>query len=116
MENATKALLIAGSVLIAILLIAMGIRIFNSTSETTDSAQKTMDATAITTFNSQFTGYLNKQLTASQATTLMQKIIASNAVNTTHKVKFKGSITIPSTALAGTYTAEYTDGYITNIK
>lgn len=116
MENATKALLIAGSVLIAILLIAMGIRIFNSTSETTQQSQATMDATAITTFNSQFTGYLNKQLTASQATTLMQKIIASNAVNKTHIVKFQGSITIPSTASEGTYTAEYTDGYITNIK
>ena len=35
MENATKALLIAGSVLIAILLIALGLRIFNSTTDTT---------------------------------------------------------------------------------
>ena len=62
MENATKALLIAGSVLVAILLIAMGMKIFNSTSETTQQSQATMDATAITTFNTQFTGFLNKEI------------------------------------------------------
>ena len=38
MENASKALLIAASVLIAILLIAFGIRIFNSVSNTSESA------------------------------------------------------------------------------
>lgn len=36
MENASKALLISASVLIAILLISFGIRIFNSTDNTDD--------------------------------------------------------------------------------
>lgn len=115
MENATKALLIAGSVLIAILLIAMGVRIFSSTSSTVESSEATMQATAITTFNTQFAGYLNKQLTASQASTLVQKIIASNAVNS-HKVKFNGSENIPTTANAGTYKATVdSTGYIKDI-
>ena len=39
MENATKALLIAAAVLIAILLIAFGMRIMNSTTETTGQAE-----------------------------------------------------------------------------
>lgn len=108
MENATKALLIAGSILIAILLIAMGVKIFNSTSGTTQSAQSTMDATAITTFNTQFTGFLNKPITASQANTLEQKVIASNAVNTGHTVTFTNNG-------AGTYKATYINGYITAI-
>ena len=38
MENATKALLIAAAVLIVILLIAFGMKIFNSTSDTTGQA------------------------------------------------------------------------------
>ena len=38
MENATKALLIAAAVLIVILVIALGMRIFNSTSDTTGQA------------------------------------------------------------------------------
>ena len=39
MENATKALLIAAAILIVILLIAFGMRIFNSTSDTSEQAQ-----------------------------------------------------------------------------
>lgn len=109
MENATKALLIAGAVLVAILLITIGIRILNSTKGTVDSSQKTMQATEITTFNTQFTGFFNKNLTAAQVTSLEQKIIASNAVNTDHKVEFTNTG-------AGIYKAEYDDnGYIKKI-
>lgn len=116
MENATKALLIAGSVLIAILLIAMGVRLFSSTTGTVNSAQSTMDATAITTFNSQFAGYLNKPITQSQCATLIQKLIASNATNKSHNVNFNGGNPQNATAEAGTYKANYTDnGYIDNI-
>lgn len=109
MENATKALIIAGAILIAILLITIGIKILNSTKGTVDSSQATMDATAITTFNSQFTGFLNKNLTIAQISSLEQKIMASNAVNKEHKVKFENKGT-------GTYTAQYTNGYITSIE
>ncbi len=121
MENATKALLIAGSVLVAILLIAMGLRIFNSTQGTVDSSQKTMDATAIATFNTQFTGYLNKSLTVSQATMLAQKIMASNAVNNLHKIKYgdRTDLVIPNSLSGeGTYVGldENDDGYIDRIK
>ncbi len=114
MENATKALLIAGSVLVAILLITMGIRIFSSTAGTTDSAQKTMDATAITTFNSQFAGYLNKPITESQCATLIQKLIASNATNKNHYVGWLSTTGDPTsataTAAAGTYKPHYNSG------
>lgn len=41
MENATKALLIAAAVLIVILLIAFGMRIFNSTSDVSGKATAT---------------------------------------------------------------------------
>lgn len=117
MENATKALLIAASVLIALLLIAVGLRVFNSTKGTVESAQTTMDATAITTFNTQFSGYLGKLITATQANTLLQKIISSNAVNPTHKVKFCGLDTLSmGIAESGTYKADTdSNGYIINI-
>ena len=41
MENASKALLIAAAVLIVILLIAFGMRIFNSTSDVSGQATST---------------------------------------------------------------------------
>ena len=116
MENATKALLIAGSVLIAILLIALGLRIFNSTTDTTKNSQAAMDTTSIMTFNGQFTGFLGKEISAAQASTLAQKIIASNAVNKNHSVKYAGSNSIPTSLEKGPYKCETDEnGYICNI-
>lgn len=91
MENATKALIIAGSILVAILLIAFGMRVFQSSSGTAKAGQSTMEATAITQFNSQFAGYNGKKLSASKINDLLQKVIASNAANKgKHEVKING--------------------------
>ena len=88
MENATKALLIAGSVLVVLLLIAVGLRIFNSTQGTVKSSETTMDATAIATFNTQFTGYGTNNITKSDALTLLNKIISNNSSNSKHQVGY----------------------------
>ena len=61
MENASKALLIAAAVLIVILLIAFGMRIFNSTSGTTDSLETTMSSAEAVSFNNRFNGYIGVQ-------------------------------------------------------
>lgn len=86
MENATKALLIAGSVLIAILLIAIGVKILSSTSGTTEATQSTMDATAVATFNGKFTQYLGKNKAKRQVIDLVNAIIANNATDETHLI------------------------------
>lgn len=44
MENASKALIIAGAILISILLISLGIIMFNSSKGTTDQAANTSSA------------------------------------------------------------------------
>lgn len=89
MENASKALLIAGSILVVILLIAVGVRIFNSTQGTTDSVQTTMTATEITTFNNKFLSYGGTK-SKSQVISLINIVIANNSVNSTKKVKVNG--------------------------
>ena len=61
MENATKALLIAGSVLIAIVLIAVGIRILGSAEGVTNSVEGVSQTMEISIFNSQFTKYEGRQ-------------------------------------------------------
>lgn len=86
MENASKALLIAGSVLIAILLIAVGMKVFNSTSNTTDSAKTTMEATAIATFNNKFIPYIGTSKSGSQVRSLINVVMSSNAKNEHHNV------------------------------
>lgn len=117
MENATKALLIAGSVLIAILLIAFGLRIFNSTKGTSEAAQTAMDATAISTFNNQFIEYAQegKKLTYAQLLTAKNKVNASNAVNKSHNVYLQIAAVENASKRYKIAKVEYTNGYITNI-
>lgn len=61
MENATKALLIAGSVLIAIVLIAVGIKILGSTSGVTEQVGQLSNSLETSIFNSQYTQYEGTQ-------------------------------------------------------
>ena len=85
MENASKALLIAAAVLIVILIIAMGMNIFNSTDATTDQVEVTMTTTEISTFNNKFTSYLGTNKSAANAKSLANVVISNNAVETTDK-------------------------------
>lgn len=57
MENASKALLIAGAILIAILLIAIGMMVFTSASGVIDTAASNMSSQEKTMFNKQWTIY-----------------------------------------------------------
>ena len=86
MENATKALLIAGSILIAILLIAMGVKIFNSTSGTVESAQSTMDATSVAMFNNKWYKYVGTNKSKSTVISLLNDILVNNSTNSNRKV------------------------------
>lgn len=85
MENASKALIIAGSVLIAILLISLGLLIFKSTSGTTDQTQELGKTLEVQQFNSQFLKYCGTSVKGSQVRTLCEVIIAHNA-NSDNKV------------------------------
>lgn len=91
MENASKALLIAASILIVILLIAMGMRIFDSTAGTTDNLETGMLSTEVATFNGKFTSYAGSGKSAAQVKALANVVIANNATNAQHKVSFNGS-------------------------
>lgn len=77
MENASKALIIAGSILIALVVISLGIVVFNNFR---DSAEKNADLTAqeVGDFNSQFTKYSSESIAGSQVNDLIQKVIAVN--------------------------------------
>ncbi len=121
MENASKALLIAGSVLVVIVLIAVGMKILNSTAGASESAQKTMDSTAITNFNMQFVNKgvsltSNVTVTGSQALALQQAVLASNAVNKTHQIS--GNVTSTEIVISKKYyiyKPGTKDGYINKI-
>lgn len=57
MENASKALMMGASILIAVMILAIATRFFESASSVTKTYDKTMEATQISTFNSNFTKF-----------------------------------------------------------
>ena len=59
MENASKALIIAGAILLAILIISLGILIYNQASGIVSN--NSMDEVDIQTFNNKFTQYGGNQ-------------------------------------------------------
>ena len=70
MENATKALLMAGGVLIAVIVIVVLILTFKRTGSVSRGYSKTLDAEQITIFNSNFTKYQNQDLTIHEVVTI----------------------------------------------
>ena len=106
MENASKALIIAGAVLIAILLISMGVMLVNSGKGVTDTATKGMASEKIQIFNSQFTPYEGNK-SGTEVKSLINKVIASNAVDEEHFVSVFGTGSVKSVSNIKS-TAKYT--------
>lgn len=126
MENASKALIIAGAILLAILIISLGILIYNQASSV---AQKNgMDEVETSSFNQKFTQY-EGTVKGSTVRSLVQAVIANNsaAENEERQVKITGSVSTDANdntkvdtsgiKSANTYTVkcEYTNGLVSSI-
>ena len=77
MENASKALIIAGAILLSILIIAIGMYIYNSSQNSITEAGSQIDAQEKQNFNQQWEMYEGKQ-SGSNVRSLISKM-ASNA-------------------------------------
>lgn len=79
MENASKALIIAGAILLSILIISLGIMIFRQASGVVDS--NAMDEVAVSTFNQKFTQYEGKNIRGTNVNALIDTIVQNNLSN-----------------------------------
>lgn len=77
MENASKALIIAGAILLAILLISLGIMIFSQAQDTVNNSG--MSQAEISAFNSQFIKYEREKVKGSEIKSLINEAISSNS-------------------------------------
>lgn len=77
MENASKALIIAGAILLAILLISLGILIFNQAQDTVNNSG--MSQAEITAFNNKLLKYEGDKQPGSVVKALYNEVQASNA-------------------------------------
>ena len=80
MENATKALLIAAAVLIAILIISLGLIVYNNSANTVNQAN--LSSQEIQAQNEKFTRYNGKNKRGSEVNSLLQTALNYN-LNTT---------------------------------
>lgn len=115
MENASKALLIAAAVLIVILLIAFGMRIMNSTGDSSGQAEDLAASQQMQTFNAQFTGYLGTNRSASVVRNLQVIVKTSNTRNTQHQISGTILTATPADGTVYEIKATYEDGYIKTI-
>ena len=96
MENASKALLIAGAILIAILLIAIGMMVFNSANSTIKTATSNMSQQDKTAFNQQFSVYEGTK-SGSVTKQLIELIATNNSVDENSKITVGGGACVTVT-------------------
>ena len=115
MENASKALIIAGAILISILLISIGIMLINSGREVTDTGTASMCGYKIEAFNSKFTMYEGERK-GSEIKNIYSAVQASNQVDE-HKVEITGITSAANIKITGDYlvTLSYNEGYVNKI-
>ena len=77
MENATKALLIAAAVLVAILIISLGLVVYNMAAETVNNSAN-LSAQEIQSFNEQFTQYQGDNVRGSNVNALLKTALNNN--------------------------------------
>ena len=88
MENASKALIIAGAILLAILIIGLGIFIYRQAANTVSDTG--MDQLSIQQFNGQFENYIKTNVSASNVRALLDTVSSNNATSETQvTVKWK---------------------------
>jgi len=95
MENASKALIIAGAILLSILLISLGIMVYNNAKGT--ASDTNLDAETAQAFNTKISQYCGKTSNGTSMNSLVDAIAASNGAQKKQAVKHYVKITITAT-------------------
>ena len=103
MENASKALIIAGAVLLSILLVSIGIMIFNGATRSIGGAMEQMDATDIQAHNQRFTPYGGTKR-GSEVKSLLDVILSDYQVKKGSDTAVLVGVTYKSWTAGSTYT------------
>lgn len=91
MENASKALIIAGGMLIAIILISMFLMMYNKMASIEKAKQEKTMLEQIESFNAGYESYNKKMMYGADVVTLRNKVNEYNRNNTSEKI----TITFP---------------------
>lgn len=101
MENASKALLIAGAILIAILLIGIAMMVFGNINGMVETAGQQGDQMQIQAFNRPFEQYAGDRVSGSNVKVLLTNINSSNATYADDASKQIGAATAAQLTASG---------------
>lgn len=89
MENASKALIIAAAILIAIVLISLGVMVLGQGSQLVKNTD--MSEVEISTFNSQFEHYFGERVSGTNVKQLESKVKQHNLADKERQIDLKGA-------------------------
>lgn len=102
MENATKALLIAGGILLAVLILSLLILLFSNISSNQLAQEKKIKAEQLKEFNQQWEAYNKKALFGADIITVVNKANDKNKEsNVTVKIKCGGNLEFNNNTWSG---------------
>lgn len=97
MENASKALIIAGAILLSILIIGIGMYIYNSSTNSINGAVGQISQQEVSSFNNQFSMYEGKQV-GTNVKALIQNLSAGANENREEATKLPDLYYEPTTS------------------
>lgn len=108
MENASKALIMAGSVLVSVLIIGLLVTMFNNLSNTKSTEQEATETESITQFNARYEAYNRKMLYGTDIISLANLVKDDEKYNADGYSGIKVQITIKKmTNYASKYSSTY---------
>ncbi len=86
MENASKALIMAGGVLVAVMILTMGVYLFQAIGSFSQTYDERLQQENTNTFNSKFEQYI-REINAQEMVTLINLAIQTNEADATKEIK-----------------------------
>lgn len=87
MENATKALIIAGAILVSILLVTMGISLLSNTGALSDRNNQQVDELAIKSFNTKIESAVGEKVLGSSVAEMLDSLSIEKRQNVDLNIK-----------------------------
>ena len=109
MDNASKALVMAGAILIAVMLISLGVLLFTRARDIANDATSGIDRQTITAYNNEWLNYEGTRKSASDIRSLIQAVNSQNnnadSVYKYGEIKLKTNGTDMSKPAGGSYSS-----------
>ena len=108
MENASKALIIAGAILLSIIIISLGLVVVNNVRDSIEG--QNLNKEELAAFNDQFMSYEGTAVSGARVNSLIQQVISSNQAQIDNAKANYVTCTFPQMGTGTTVSVSVTEG------